>query len=199
MKQYVALMDFKDRATGLTIEAGAPYPPGERWVSDQWIEKLASSNNGVGEPVIAEKIKCKEENELKVEVPEKEVSPAPPLLDMTPLIEDGPKPKEETPPPNPFTPTVPKQKNDPFEGLSEQGVFDIFRILCSGTGTKVPETKEDYLDYLASGAWKKRNIEYKRELLNIFGVVGVSKFQDYVVDKTLEDLLTRVIKAKVKG
>lgn len=228
MIEYVATIGFNDKATGLFIEAGAPYPPGKRVVSESWIHYLASESNGTGAPVIKLRDEvcidnpCKvtaemvgplpcgdsevnvtlsQLNGLSLEEVEEKVKDFSPEPDMLPVIEDAPKaktPKKASA--NPFTPSPPAEKKDMFEGLSEKGIFDIFRMLNKGIPkSKVPETKEDYLEYLETDKWKKRNMLAKKDLLEIFGVEGAAKFKDYAVDKTLKDLLIRAINAKVKG
>lgn len=203
MEKYVALIGFMDRVLGLYVEAKSPYPPNGRIVPEQWIECLATNNNATGKPVI-QKVGAKPEKkpEPKKKAPKPAKKPEPVVEDMLPLIEETPVPakKEKAEKPNPFKQPIVKPKADPFEGLTEQGIFDIFRILNSEVvGSEVPETKEDYLNYLETSKWKKKNMAYKRELLTIFGVVGASKFEDFAVDKALKDLLVRAINTKVKG
>lgn len=201
MIEYVATIGFNDKATGLFIEAGAPYPPGKRVVSESWIHYLASESNGTGAPVIKLRDEVCIDNPCKMTEVEEKVKDFSPEPDMLPVIEDAPKaktPKKASA--NPFTPSPPAEKKDMFEGLSEKGIFDIFRMLNKGIPkSKVPETKEDYIEYLETDKWKKRNMLAKKDLLEIFGVEGAAKFKDYAVDKTLKDLLVRAINAKVKG
>lgn len=200
MKKYVALLYFKDRATGLDIEAGAPYPPGDRIVSEQWIEYLASDKNATGSAVIApvgEEPKQVEPQEPTPVVEEKVTEPEP---EITPLIDDTPVPKKKEPvkTANPFTPS-PSAKKDPFEGLTAKGIRDAFVVLNHGIDGPAPETKDECIAYLNGVGWKKKNLAKKQKLLKAFGVSGANKFRADAVDSTLRDLLTKAIEAKMKG
>ena len=207
--KYVALIHFEDRATGMHIDAGAPYPPGERVVREEWIQYLASSKNATGKPVI-QKVKKPspvQPKPIKSEPKVKQEEAQP----MIPVIESEPKPEpipviEEKPEPvkaepviaNPFVIT-PKPKPDPFDGLTEQGIYDIFKILSHKVRfIALPETKEDYLDFLKHDPWRGENMAVKRKLLNLLGVSGATKFTEKAVDSTLEDVLIRAINAKLK-
>lgn len=217
MKKYVALIGFSDRATGQYIVPGSPYPPGDRVVSQQWVEYLLGSGNATGAPVIKEKGRKQKPKPASVELAE-QTEPTSPIVveEITPLIEGAPIEKAEEPVPvipevaeppkpvekipNPFVPPAPKRQDDPFEGLTEQGVYEVFKILSNKVRfLSYPETKEEYLAFLKEDDWKGENMRWKKKLLTAFGVSGASKFTPGAVDSTIKDILTRAVNAKVKG
>lgn len=209
--KYKALMGFKDAATGAWVEKDGPYPPNSIIVGEDWIQYLLGSSNRVGRPVIEvveedpkpivgyseieEPQPIKNPFELPT-ITEPEPLPATPML---PFIEPETAHKTVDPEPASMASTKPSpEQPSEFEGLSETGLQDAFRILAAGTGYDAPDTRAEMLRFLHSDVWTGENIEEKRALLKLFRVRGAPKMKAAEVDTHIEDVLKRAI-AEIMG
>lgn len=200
MDGYKALIDFRDEYTGASIGKGDPYPPEGREIADHWINYLAGPGNRLGKPVIA-KVKAAD-NPFAGGMITEDSKPKPKKVkkldpELIPVI-DSPKKvvKAEADVAEPAAPI--EVVEDPFPGLTGEGISTIFVILCKANDVKTyPGTKLAMLDFLESSLWLDEGLAEKREILTTLGIAGVEKLSPLAVNRKIKTMLKKAIKEKM--